>query len=270
MEHARKVAEDVHVLPSYFPLPGFGMVPVNAFVLTGEQPMLIDTGLMPETDDFVEALGSVIDPADLRWLWISHTDPDHMGSMHRLLEAYPNITLVTAFMNFGALGLTGGVDPSRVRLVNQGESFDIGDRTLTALRPPTFDNPGTTGLFDPVSGALFSSDCFGALVSEPAEVADQISADDLRAGQTLWTTIDSPWIHQVDRARFAANVQSIRALAPSVVLSSHLPPAVRAIDALLENLLGVPDAEAFVAPDHSALEAMLAEMTEPAPAGAGA
>lgn len=266
MDTARKIAEDVHVLPSYFPLPGFGMVPVNAFVLTGEQPMLIDTGLMPETDDFVEQLGTVIDPADLRWLWITHTDPDHMGSMHRLLEAYPNITLVTAFMNFGALGLTGGVDPTRVRLVNQGETFDIGDRTLTALRPPTFDNPGTTGLFDRKSGALFSSDCFGALVQQPAEVADEISADDLRAGQTLWTTIDSPWVHGVDRSHFAANVKAIRDLEPSVVLSSHLPPALRITDVLTENLLGVPDAEAFVAPDQSALEAMLAEMTEPTPA----
>ena len=262
MDTARHVLGDVHILPSYFPLPGFGLVPVNSFVLTGEQPVLVDSGLPLESDEYVEQLGSVIDPADLRWLYLTHADADHIGSLHRLMEAYPNITLVTAFMNFGALGLTGGVPPDRVHLLNPGETLDIGDRTITALRPPTFDNPGTAGFLDGKTGALFSSDCFGALMQGPAESADEIAVDDLRAGQTLWTTIDSPWVHQVDRAVFADNLNTVRELRPSCVLSSHLPPAYEVTDRLLENLLGVPDAAAFAAPGQAALEAMLAEMTE--------
>ena len=50
----------------------------------------------------------------------------------------------------------------RVYLLNPGQSLDVGDRKLAAFRPPLFDSPATTGFIDTKSGAMFSSDCFGA------------------------------------------------------------------------------------------------------------
>ncbi len=46
----------------------------------------------------------------------------------------------------------------RVYWLNPGESIQLGDRKLTALRPPLFDNPTTIGIYDDQSGALFSAD----------------------------------------------------------------------------------------------------------------
>jgi hypothetical protein len=73
----------------------------------------------------------------------------------------------------------------RVYLLNPGQSLDVGDRTLTGLRPPLFDNPATVGLYDDRSRTLFSSDCFGAPLPS-AELADgsdlgDVPPDDLRA-----------------------------------------------------------------------------------------
>jgi hypothetical protein len=63
----------------------------------------------------------------------------------------------------------------------------------------------------------------------------------------------------VDRGVFAADLDRIRALEPSMVLSSHLPPAQGATaERLLGALAAVPDAPAFVGPDQAALEEMLA------------
>ena len=42
------------------------------------------------------ALRTVIDPGMLRWIWITHTDSDHIGSLATLLEDNPNIE-VSAF-----------------------------------------------------------------------------------------------------------------------------------------------------------------------------
>jgi hypothetical protein len=50
MEPARKISEDTSVLPSYFPIPGLGLLPVNAFVVKAQQPVLLDTGLHMDTD----------------------------------------------------------------------------------------------------------------------------------------------------------------------------------------------------------------------------
>jgi hypothetical protein len=77
----------------------------------------------------------------------------------------------------------------------------------------------------------------------------------------FWATVDSPWLHVVDRALFTKSLDNIRELSPKLVLSSHLPIARDMTGKLLDNLATVPDAEPFIGPDQQALEAMLAEMT---------
>jgi len=270
MDSPRRVTEDIHVLPSYFPMPGFGLVPVNAFVLKAMQPVLIDTGLHQDGADFMNGLRSVIDPSDLRWLWLTHPDQDHVGSLRTLMQEVPHLRLVTTFLGYGILSLFEQIPLDRVYLLNPGESLDVGDRRLTAYKPPTFDNPATTGFYDSKSGALFSSDCFGALVNAPADEAEAIGADELRRGQVLWTSIDSPWLHKVDQRKFAAELGVVREMDPKVVLSSHLPPASSLTQTFLSSLASVPDAQPFVGPNQAALEMMLAGMTqgkEPAAVG---
>jgi hypothetical protein len=113
----------------------------------------------------------------------------------------------------------------RVHLVNPGQTISVGDHRLTAFRPPVFDNPVTAGLLDDGTGALFSSDCFGALLAAVPENAVDLDLDELRSGLARWATIDSPWVHDVDRGAFSATLAGVRAIEPSLVCSSHLPPA---------------------------------------------
>ena len=161
-----KAAPDIDVLTSNFAVPGFGLIPINAFVLHAAEPVLVDTGTVVESDDFMAALRSVIDPADLRWIWLTHTDFDHIGSLHQLLAENPQIRVITTFLGVGIMGLSAPLPMERVHLLNPGQTITVGDRTLTAFKPPAFDNPITTGFHDDRSGALFSSDCFGALLAD--------------------------------------------------------------------------------------------------------
>ena len=46
------------MITSNFPIPGFGVVPINAFVLHGSEPVLVDTGAAVERDEFMTALPS--------------------------------------------------------------------------------------------------------------------------------------------------------------------------------------------------------------------
>jgi flavorubredoxin len=243
-------------------IPGFGSLAINAFVIHADQPVLVDTGAVRSTDDFMTALRSVIDPADLRWIWLTHTDFDHIGSLQRLLDENEQLRVITSFLGMGIMGLSESPLPmERVYLVNPGQSVNVGDRTLTAVRPPAFDNPITAGLRDDHSGILFSSDCFGALLDEVPERAEDLSDAALRQGQIFWATVDSSWLHHVDRSVFASELDRIRALEPTMILSSHLPAAQgSSTDRLLGALAEVPDAPPFVGPDQAALEQMMAEM----------
>ncbi len=260
--HTYKAAPDVDVVTSTVAVAGFGNVAVNAFVIHADEPVLVDTGAVVASDDFMTALRSVIDPAELRWIWLTHTDFDHIGSLHRLLEENQRLRVITSFLGVGIMGLVAPLPMDRVHLVNPGQRVVVGDRTLTAVRPPAFDNPITVGLQDERSGIFFSSDCFGALLDEVPERAEDLSDEALRQGQVFWATVDSSWLHTVDRALFASELDRIRALLPSMVLSSHLPAARGAsMERLLGALAAVPDAPPFVGPDQAALEQMLAGMT---------
>jgi flavorubredoxin len=256
-----KAAADIDVVPSYFPIPGLGILPVNAFVLKAAQPVLVDTGLVPLSEEFMEKLSSVIDPADLRWLWLTHTDQDHIGSLWRVLEAAPKLRIITTYLGVGKMSLFAPLPMDRIYLLNPGQSIDVGDRILTAVKPPLYDAPETTGFFDPKTTTFFSSDCFGALMSEPAMEVAEMELKNLREGMVFWATVDGPWLNKVDRILFAKNIDNIRKLSPKLICSAHLPLAREMTEELLENLRAAPEAQPFVGPDQKAFEAMLAQMT---------
>ncbi len=253
-------APEIDVLPSYFPIPGYGILPINAFVLKAAEPVLVDTGQVLLSDEFLPQLSSVIDPEDLRWLWLTHVDPDHTGSLHRLLEEVPHLRVITTFLAFGKLMLFRPLPPDRVYLLNPGQSLAVGDRPLTAVRPPTFDAPESTGFYDPKSGAFFSVDCFGALMSEPVENAADIRAEDLREGLVTWTTVDSPWLHMIDYTLFTGTLDRIRDMAPTVILSSHLPAARDMNEELLGLVASARLADPFIGIDQPGLEAMIRQL----------
>jgi hypothetical protein len=155
---------EIEVLASAFPIPGFGFIPVNAFVLKGPEPILVDTGIVVESAEFMAALRSTIDPAELRWIWLTHTDSDHIGCLHRLLDENPRLRVITTFLGAGIMSLSAPLPMDRVNFVNPGESITVGDRTLTPpnRRPSTTPRPpaSTTAGRAPSSVRTVLEPCF--------------------------------------------------------------------------------------------------------------
>jgi hypothetical protein len=252
------VGDGITVVPSYLPVPGMGVLPAHAFVLDGPEPMLVDTGPGGGEDGFRTALASIVDPADLRWLWLTHTDPDHTGSLAWLLEAAPELRVITTFLAVGKLGMQMEVPMHRLAWVNPGTTVEINGRRLAAIRPPSYDAPETTGFHDLASGTLFPADSFGGLLRRPAAFVDDVPSDELSDGMSLWSTIDAPWLTHTDRDHLHAQLSDLRGRGIRRVLSSHLPPADGRTDELLEILAVVPGTRAWVGPDQAALDQLLA------------
>lgn len=263
-----RIAPDVTVLSDAVEIPGIGFLPVNTFVLHSAQPVVVDTGLSTPDKDYLRDLARVIDPTDVRWIWLTHPDRDHTGGIFALLEAAPDARVVTTFIGMGILGCERQLPLDRVYLLNPGQTLDVGDRTLTGYRPPLFDNPATVGFLESGSGVFFSSDCFGGPMTS-AELASSpnlnaVGDADREAAQLMWAAIDSPWVHNVDERKFLDSVQTIRDLDPSAICSTHLPPAIGMNDRMFATLAKAPSGPQFVGPDQRALEAMLATFEPPA------
>lgn len=255
------VGDGITVLPAYLPVPGYGVLPANAFLVDGPEPLLVDAGPGGAVDGFRAGLARVTDPTRLRWLWLTHTDPDHIGSLQWLLDVAPDLKVVTTFLAVGKLSMIEPVPLDRVLWVNPGTSVELNGRVLHALRPPTFDAPETTAVYDEASGTLFSADTFGALLDRPVAEASAVEHSALTDGMRLWSTIDSPWVTHTDGADFRRRLDDLRRLGATRVLGAHLPPVAGPVDPLLDVLDPLPGAPSWVGPDQAALDAMLAATT---------
>ena len=262
MDSPYQAAPDVHVLPANLELPGAGVLPINAFLLMAEEPVLVDAGIGIDSDQFVDAVSSIVDLRSLRWVWLTHDDADHTGSIQRIMELAPNARLVTH--GYAALRMAAWwpVPMDRVHAIRFGDEVHVGDRTLTAVAPPLFDNPMSTGLLDRSTGALFSVDAFGAIIPEAAQYASDVPPEALAGGMLGWATSDSPWVHLTEPAEFGQGLDRVRQLQPTRIFSAHLPAADgTALEDFLAVLEQVPTAERFVPPDAEQFAQMIEALT---------
>lgn len=255
---AETVAPDTTSLSSFLPLGDLGILPVNAFIIHAREPMLVDTGAGAFREPFLKALGDAIDPADLRYIWLSHMDADHLGNLEALLELAPNATVLTNFLGMGKMMLQGR-DVSRARAMAPGEEIDLGDRKIVPLKPPYYDAPETMGFFDTRTRVLFSADAFGALMQEPATEAAAIAPEALRHGMLSWAAIDAPWLAAVNAQVFGGMLRQIERLDPSAIVTGHLPVARGMTGRLARNLNEALSAGTFGVPDHDTFERLIAE-----------
>ncbi|SDJ59108.1 MBL fold metallo-hydrolase [Billgrantia gudaonensis] len=250
---ARCAGHDWRVLPAFLPLPGMGGLAINAFLHKGREPVLVDTGLAALGDDFLAALEAEIDLADLRWIWLSHTDADHIGNLARVLDRAPQAKVVTNFLGMGKMGLLG-LDVSRVHLLEPGARLKLPDRELVPLRPPYYDAPETLGFLDTRSRAFFAADSFGALLPQPAESVEAIEPTTLRDGLVTWSALDAPWLATADRDALGRTLTALERLAPATVLSGHLPVAENGVATLTALVHDAWCAAPMAAVDPHAIE----------------
>ena len=88
-------SSDVYVLPTNITIPGVGVLPINAFLLMAEEPVLVDTGLGMDSPAFIDAVSSIVPFEEIKWVWLTHDDADHTGSIQQVMELAANARLVT-------------------------------------------------------------------------------------------------------------------------------------------------------------------------------
>ena len=63
-------------------------------VITGAEPVIVDTGTIANRKQWLEDAFSLVEPEDVRWVFISHDDIDHTGNLDEVMTVCPNATLV--------------------------------------------------------------------------------------------------------------------------------------------------------------------------------
>jgi len=150
--------------------------------------------------------------------------------------------------------------------MDDGITFEAGDRQMTVVRPPLYDSPSTRGLFDHETGVYWAVDCFATPVPG-GEGAEQLAGDVSQLDDEFWThgmtmfavNALAPWLRLVDPERFRAEVGRLSERQISTIISAHSPAITgRKIADALQKMRALPEAECPPAPDQAVLDLILA------------
>ena len=75
-----QIAPETFVIQGHVEVGGAGVMHVNSMLIRGAEPTVVDTGVPVDEDRFLRDLFALVDPGDVRWLFLSHDDIDHAGN----------------------------------------------------------------------------------------------------------------------------------------------------------------------------------------------
>ena len=261
-----EIAPDTFVIHQVQPALGQPLfVYINSLVIRGREPMIVDTGTPANRKQWLEDAFSLVEPEDVRWVFLSHDDVDHSGNLDEVMTACPNATLVCNWAMVERHTNCFDFPLDRCRWIMDGDSFDIGDRTLHALRPPVFDSPTTRGLYDPTTKVYWAVDTFATVLPDPhAGVAD-LDAEFWH--EMLWVFAMgavSPWLTMLDLDKWGAYVDRTQSLDISTIAACHSPviegPYIERAFARIREL---PTLDMPALPDQSILDQIVAATSQP-------
>ncbi|MBD2081235.1 diflavin flavoprotein [Leptolyngbya sp. FACHB-17] len=133
----------------------------NSFLIKGEKVALVDTSHAKFRELYIDALNELIDPQDIDYLIISHTEPDHSGLVRDVLELNPDIIVVGAKVAIQFLENLVH-QPFKSKVVKSGDRLDLGNgHELEFVSAPNLHWPDTIFTYDHKTQTLFTCDAFG-------------------------------------------------------------------------------------------------------------
>jgi len=257
----REIAKDTWVIHSVQQATGAPLlVHLNSMVIRCAEPIIVDTSTPANREQWLTDVFNLVDPDDVRWVFLSHDDSDHAGNLDVVMERCPKATLIASWALTERHANAFAFPLDRSRWLDHGDALDVGDRTLRAVRPPLYDSPTTRGLFDESTGVYWAVDAFACpMPGTVIESAAEFDRSFWRDGMAMFMHHAlSPWVSIVDRERYAASLQQSRALGSSTIASAHSPVIPQElIDIAYDLTLEMPSIVPPPAPDQAVLDAIL-------------
>jgi len=132
----------------------------NAYLLTGENNILIDTVKSCYFDAYLDGIKDLIGNQKIDYLIVNHMEPDHSGSMKLLLSLYPDLKIIANAKTLPFLRNFYQIE-NNILIVEDGQELILGDITLQFYMIPMVHWPETMVTYDPVNGILYPCDAFG-------------------------------------------------------------------------------------------------------------
>lgn len=188
----------------------------NSYFINAAKKTVVDTAKEKFSQTYISKLSRVTDPAEISYIILSHTEPDHSGSLRQLLDIAPQAVVVGS--GNAVRYLSDIVNrPFKSLVVKDGDTLDLGNKTLKFIAAPNLHWPDTIFTYLAEDRILFTCDAFGAHYCSE-EVFDDLTGDFEKDFRYYFDVILKPYSKFMIRA-----IEKIRPLDISMIATGHGP-----------------------------------------------
>ncbi len=188
----------------------------NSYFINGTKKAVIETAKASYKEAYLEKLRAVTDPADIDYIVLNHTEPDHSGCVKYLLDLAPRavvygsrqaITYLQDMIN----------RPFNFVYVKDGDTLDLGNKTLRFISAPNLHWPDSMYTYLEQDKLLFTCDSFGAHFCRDA-MFDDLVGDYQESFKYYFDVILKPFSSFMLKA-----IEKIRPLEINAICPGHGP-----------------------------------------------
>lgn len=191
----------------------------NSYLLSGsEKTAIFETVKDKFFEEYLDNIQKQVDPAQIDYIIINHTEPDHTGALYKLLEIAPNATVVGS--NLAIKYLSSIVNaPFKSLVVKEGDTLSLGDKTIEFLSVPFLHWPDTIFSYIKEDGILVTCDSYGAHYTcekiLQSELSDSEKEDYFTAFKYYYDMIMGPFKPYVLKSLDKINKLTLNFICPS-------------------------------------------------------
>ena len=201
----------------------------NAYLIIDKKITLVDTVKHYLFDEMLARIKEIIDPKKIDYIISNHVEMDHSGSLPKIIKETPNAKIITSTR--GEKGLLRHYKKDLgFKVVNSGDTLNIGKRTLHFVHIPMVHWPDSMVTYIPSDKLLLPNDAFGQHIASSERFDDEIDWGILREeAAKYYGNIVMPYGDQVKKALEAVSKLDIDMIAPShgIIWRSHIPKILK-------------------------------------------
>ena len=202
----------------------------NAYLVLADKITLIDTVKAPFREEMMERIASVVDPGKIEYIVSNHSEMDHSGSLPQVIAAVNPKKVFASVVGAKTLAELFP-NPGEITPVKDGETFSLGNRTLTFLETRMLHWPDSMFTYLNEEQLLFSQDAFGMHYASLERFADGCDPAALAyEAATYYANILLPYSPQV--LKLIEKVKSAK-LSFKIIAPDHGPIWRKETDAII-------------------------------------
>jgi NADH oxidase (H2O-forming) len=186
----------------------------NSYFINAEKKTIVETVKEKFWDTYIGKIKQLVNPDEIEYVVLNHTEPDHSGCLDNLLKVAKNAKVVGSGNAIRYLNdLLGHEFPHLI--VKDNQKLDLGNKTIHFIGSPNLHWPDSMMSYLPDEKLLFTCDIFGEHFCNEGVFNDQVGDFD-DAFRYYYDVIMKPYSRFMLQA-----IEKIRPLQIEIICPGH-------------------------------------------------